>query len=198
MREKSLAPWIAFFGFAGLASLPTWAADAEPVQGSAWTLRMNADWIHTKSCTSVRGTRKQTLQSRKIGFPGTLVFKQDGRFEMSFADVGGVIAGSYQQTGDTVTLGPDTESLILSGLNHYPGGAIFVQRITRYAPGKWKLLPKKKKYHFEAKIFAPGGVHRALSISENRIYAFVKSEGAETCTTRLSLNADAFGDRAGD
>jgi hypothetical protein len=43
MNEKSLPLWFAIFGFAGLASLPTWALGAEPVQGSSWTLRMNAD-----------------------------------------------------------------------------------------------------------------------------------------------------------
>lgn len=84
---------IAFFGFAGLASLPTWALEGEPVQDSAWTLRMNADWIHTKSCTSARGSRKQTPQSRQIGLPGTLDFQQDGRVEKSLPDVGSRTVG---------------------------------------------------------------------------------------------------------
>jgi hypothetical protein len=139
------------------------------------------------------------LKTRKIGFPGNLVFKPEGRFEMSFTDMGGIIAGShqYQQAGETVTLTPDPEPLRLNALNHYPGGDTFVQRILRYARGKSRLLPKKKSHHFEAKIFTPGGStgpspsRRTASTLSSREKVWKAARPASRSTRMHSANASA-------
>ncbi|GAB6046866.1 hypothetical protein JCM19379_06890 [Methyloparacoccus murrellii] len=164
------------------------AASADPVlAGTQWPVKMNTDLVLKKTCPNAA---KRTASSVN-GARGSLAFRADGTYALSFPPGNVINAGRYVQEGDRVLLKPDGDWLTLNGIGGYPGGQGILLAARRYTPARRN--PPAIAETFEGDISEPLPGISHLNLAEQRRYRYSTGNAPSTCMTLLELNEDIGG-----
>ena len=159
-----------------------------PVTGTEWNATLQLDVTYKRNCPSLKSLRQHSLTQ-----PGALTLGVDGSYSLIFRDGRVFSAGTYAQTGDSLSFNPREEFLSRKNAAYYLPAGLFRQPVLRrMTGGKRRVMPMQSR--FTGVTQSPSPTRQTLMLEESRTYRFTNPDGnGQTCGNRLEMVAKVRG-----